>query len=332
MGIGEDGYYSLRDILGYGCKYNIVLSDRGRGKSYGTKLFLMKQEGTFMCVYRQKPDMSSAIGSWIDPLVEQGYNAAAFEWEGSDEEGWQLLFNGTVKGYFRYLTAVNRIKQEMFPDNLNWVWWDEFIPLVYKKLGGVTSEGDALRTILKTIEHDTTHTRTEKGLKPLRVLMYANPFTWDNPLLSYFHINGLLGPGIHRAGPGVAWELLAPHEGDSQDAEAFLGDEVYKNMGFMDEAGFVEDIPKGARVMYQVRIEKNTYWIVRKDKLYIKRAPKILKGERCYGTLKGRQDYELSWEDTGIRIWMQKCAQAGTLRYADINVKFDFLSDLFGRK
>ena len=227
---------------------------------------------------------------------------------------------------------MNRIKQEMFPDDLNWVWWDEFIPMAYKKLGGVGSEGDALRTILKTIEHDTTHTRKEKGLKPLRVLMYANPFTWDNPILSYFHVNGLLGPGIHRAGPGVVWEMLAPYEGGSDDPEAFLGDEVYRNMGFMEEAGFVEEVPKGARVMYQVRIEKNTYWIVRKDKLYIKRASKILKGDKCYGTLKGRQDYELSWEDTGIRVWMQKCAQAGTLRYADINVKFDFLSDLFGRK
>ena len=45
MGVDKDGYYTLRDILGYNCKVNIVLSDRGRGKSYGTKLFLMRQEG-----------------------------------------------------------------------------------------------------------------------------------------------------------------------------------------------------------------------------------------------------------------------------------------------
>ena len=33
MGVDKEGYYTLRDILGYNCKVNIVLSDRGRGKS-----------------------------------------------------------------------------------------------------------------------------------------------------------------------------------------------------------------------------------------------------------------------------------------------------------
>ena len=33
--LDENGYYSLREILGYNAKYSIVLSDRGRGKSFG---------------------------------------------------------------------------------------------------------------------------------------------------------------------------------------------------------------------------------------------------------------------------------------------------------
>ena len=90
MGIGSDGYWSPREILGYNCKYNIVLSDRGRGKSYGTKLFLMKQEGTAMCLFRQQPDMALAMESWIDPLLENGYQAEQFSWEGSDKNGWIL--------------------------------------------------------------------------------------------------------------------------------------------------------------------------------------------------------------------------------------------------
>ena len=49
MGLNENGYYTLRDILGYNAKYNMVLSDRGRGKSWACKWFLLKQEGKFMC-------------------------------------------------------------------------------------------------------------------------------------------------------------------------------------------------------------------------------------------------------------------------------------------
>ena len=69
--LDENGYYSLREILGYNAKYSIVLSDRGRGKSFGTKHFLMAQDGEFMCVYRQIPDLRKAIGSWIDPLCQE---------------------------------------------------------------------------------------------------------------------------------------------------------------------------------------------------------------------------------------------------------------------
>ena len=130
MGVGNDGYYSLREILGYNCKYNIVLSDRGRGKSYGTKRFLMEQEGTSMCLYRSVPDMASAIKDWLDPLEEMGYNLDAFQWDGSDKEGWELYHNGVCKIWFRAITMVNHIKQEKFPNDMNWVWLDEFIPLV----------------------------------------------------------------------------------------------------------------------------------------------------------------------------------------------------------
>ena len=203
MGIGKRGYYTLRDILGYSCKYNLVLSDRGRGKSWAAKWFLIDQPGTFMALYRQSSDMQSAMASWLEPLLKgdddhAAMDAKAFEWEGNHKEGWCLKVWGETKGFFRYLTQVNHIKQEVFPDDLNWIWLDEFIPLVYKKLPGVVSEGDALRAIVKTVEHDTVHTREEKGLKPVRVLMFANPFTWNNPMLSYFKV--LPRYGIYKIG------------------------------------------------------------------------------------------------------------------------------------
>lgn len=339
MGLNKHGYYSLREILGYNCKYNIVLSDRGRGKSWEAKWFLLKQEGTFMCVTRQKPDMQMQIRDFIEPYVKgddehEKISAEMFEWKGNDQEGWELWYGGQVKGYFRYLTQVNHIKQEVFPDDLNWVWVDEFIPLVYKKLPGVISEGDALRTIVKTIEHDTVRSRESKGLKPVRVIMFANPFTWDNPILSYFHIDGLQGPGVHRAGPGVAWELLEPYEEERKSGKMtvddFLGDEVYKNMGFLDQAGFVENVAKGAVLEYQIRIGRNRYWVWKRNGLfYVKKSDKDNRNIACYGTMNGRQPWEASWDACMLREFMKKMAHNGKIRYDDINVKFDFIADLF---
>lgn len=341
MGIMKNGYYTLRDILGYGAKYSVVLSDRGRGKSWDCKWFLLNQKGRFMCVTRQKPDMQMQIKDFIDPYL-QGDEAHEkipgdrFEWKGNDQEGWELWYDGELKGYFRYLTQVNHIKQEVFPDDLNWVWVDEFIPLVYKKLPGVVSEGDALRTIVKTIEHDTVRTREEKGLKPVRVIMFANPFTWNNPILSYFHINGLLGPGIHRAGPGVVWELLAPEEETNKGkmtVDEFLGDEVFKNMGFMEQGAFVEKVPKGAVPMVQLRFGRNRYVCYSANKAwYVKKIKAEVKGLKAFGTMEGRAKNERSWEDSGMQKDMQKMCYTGKIKYDDINVKFDFLADIFGTR
>lgn len=341
MGLDKDGYYSLREILGYNCKYNIVLSDRGRGKSYGTKRFLMEQDGTAMCLYRTTPDMASAMQDWIDPLVEMGWKPEQFAWEGSDKEGYVLLYNGMKKIWFRAITMVNHVKQEHFPNDMNWIWLDEFIPLVYKKLPGVVSEGDAIRTIVKTVEHDTVRSRKEKGLKPLRVLMYANPFTWNNPILSYFKLDPRKGYGVHRAGPGVAYEILAPYEKTRKGkmtVDEFLGDEVNRNQGWMEEDAFVMDLPKGAEPFMSVRIGDKYYGHYRKNgNIWISRRGghfnlnMTVRGydlNTRYGTLEGLREDEICMDKMLMGKKLKEQTYSGIYRFTDINSKFDWINSL----
>lgn len=343
MGIAKNGYYSLREILGYNCKVNIVLSDRGRGKSWGTKWYLIQQEGSFMCLYRQSSDMQFAMKDWLDPLIKgddehEAMNMERFQWEGNDKEGWQLLLDGVVKGYFRYITAVNHIKQEVFPDDLNWVWWDEFIPMAYKKLPGVPNEGDALRVIMKTIEHDTVHSREEKGLKKLRVLMFANPFTWNNPVLSYFHVRPQYG--IHRIGPDIVCELLEPYEEKRKGKmtmDEFLGDEVNRNQGWKDQMAYVKELPKNCEPCYSIRLmdrffvlyrsPSNRYWVTERSK-HLQIEKRYLGGRSvlmCYGSLEGLTEEENVLDDTELHKWLKRLCYGGKLWYTDINCKFDFL-------
>lgn len=337
MGLDENGYYSLRQILGYNCKYNIVLSDRGRGKTYGTKAFLMSQPGEFMCLYRTTADLDSAVESWVDSLYEQGYEPEAFEWEPT-KYGAQLKYGGYVKGYFRALSMVNHVKQETFPDTLNWVWLDEFIPLVYKKLAGVSSEGDAIRAIVKTIEHDTVHPREEKGLKPVRVLMYANPFTWNNPILSYFRCEPR-GYGIWKVGPGVACEVLepmpSPQEG-KMTVDDFLGDEVNRNQGWLRQDAFVEKVPKHAVPEYSIRIGleyftryelEGKHWIkATKGHCNVSR-PGIINSKPImlrFGSGDGLQKDEMPiGKVMGPRLKDE--AYSGLLNFDSVNTKFDYL-------
>lgn len=341
MGYDKDtGYYSLREILGYNAKYNAVLSERGPGKSYGTKLFLMdRTDETAMCVYRDVPDMMSAIGSWIEPLIKEGYSRSDFKMLGGKDSGYVLTYDEEPKIWFRAITQVTHIKEEYFPDNMNWVWWDEFIPLKQKKLAGISSESDALRTIVKTIEHDTIKSREEKGLKPVRVLMYANPFTWDNPILSDFRINPFMGFGVHRAGPGVAFEMLKPIEKKGDEAEDWLGDEVHRNMGWAEELSFVEPIPKGVHPEMSVRLGERYFTVYARNGVkWVKEAKKHSKVEirreggkvvkLRFGSLDGLKDDEICIDKSMLGKKLKEDRYRGVYRFPDLNVKFNWLNGL----
>ena len=335
MGIDDNGYWSLREILGYGAIWNAVLSDRGRGKTYTTKRFLWQQPGEFMCVYRQKPDMTSSVDSWWDTLAEQKVDCSGLTWDGNDAAGYQLMDNGEIRGYFRCLSAVNRIKQEKFPDTLNWMWWDEFIPLAWTKLPGIDSEGDALRTIYRTIDHDSAHPRESKGLKPLRVLMYGNPMTWDNPLLSYFKIDPLRGVGVHRVSKDIVYEILPPLERTDNTSEV-LGDEVDRNMAFLSQGSFCSPIPKGAKPVLSVRISSEFYtfyeahgstWVKKRREhtpIQSRRSGMLIQ----FGTLDGLREEERCLEDTQYPDRLRRMLYRGQLQFESMNTKFDFMRAL----
>lgn len=337
MGIGPNGYHTLRDILGYNAKYNFVLSDRGRGKTYTTRHFLMQQDGQFMQLYRQSSDMILGMQTWADPLIESGYCIPEdVDIDVSRNSGGMIYFKEEPKIFVNFLTQVNEIKQMKFPDTLNWVWMDEFIPMAYKKLRGIDSEGDAIRVICKTIDHDTAHPRESRGLKPLRVLMYANPFTWDNPILSYFKINGLLGPGIHRAGPGIVWELLEPYEetrtDKKQTVDDFLGNEVNRNMGFMKQSAFVGSFPKGLTPNMSVRAQNHYFLLLRggtqrgSGNLYVKPTQKHVDNVAKWGTLAGLTGEENCIDGSYLPDFLRRMAYNGKTYFEDINTKFDWLN------
>lgn len=345
--IGKDGYYHLREILGYSdCTYFMVLSDRGRGKTWDAhRYFMALKDEQIMCLTRQVPDMLYQLQDFIEPYVRgdaehEPMDPARFKLTGSKEKGFTLELDEQPKFLFRTLSMVNAIKQESFDDNLTWVWLDEFIPLKYTKIPGVVSEGDALRTIMKTIDHDTAHPRKDRGLKPLRCLMYANPFNWNNPILSYFKVVPKVG--IHRVGPGVVCELLPPYEEEKRDrkmtVDEFLGDEVNKNQGWNDQMAFVMPLGKNAEPFMSLRISDKFFtlykresvtWVIEKRahtdvQLHYGKRPTMAR----YGTVDGLREDEKCINGSRWIETMKAWAYSGKLRYDTINTKFDFLNAL----
>jgi len=348
MPIEKDGYYHIRGLLGYNCKYNLIYSDRGRGKTWDIKHMIACGKGRFMQVFLDQGDMDHALEKWTDELIEsKTYTPEEMTLEGP-ENAKNLVIGGEIKGYFRTLTAVRHIKHEHFNQSdpekvVNWVWVDEFITPTTTKLKGVKSAGDALRMIVDTLDHDKSHPRETRGLKPLRVIMCANPFTWDDPhgFNAYFHVipNGF---GIHRAGPGIVYEILEPlpKVNGKMSADDFLGTDVTKNLQYADQNSFVEKLPKSSVPFMSLRFDSE-FFIVYKSGRTSKGEYHITQSNKhkrirgifddkwaTYGTLEGLQEDEVCLAKTKWPQYLLKCTYAGEIRFTDINVKFRFINAL----
>lgn len=342
MAIDEKtGYYSLRSIWGYNATYNFILSGRGIGKTFGIKKFLVEQDNEFVCLYRDEYDMLKSLETWVDSLVMAGYDREEFTWDG-DKHATYLFHNGTRIGWFLTLTEVNHIKQMQFPEDnvtkhcVGTVFFDEFIPLVKKKLRGVSDEAEAIRAICKTIDHDTEHPRTERGFPKLRVILCANPFTWDNQILSGFKVIPK-GFGITKICPEIVVEVIEAKTKKKCgfDVEEFLGDEVHRNMGFMEQTAFVKKLPKYATPYMSIRIGDHYYTAYKTgvNMIHVKSANghKHIQGkfrEMKYGSLDGLKEDEYCLNGTQLVKAYKNQLYAGKLMFNDINTKFRFMNDL----
>lgn len=331
MGIDKrTGYYSHREILGYGCKYSIVLSGRGPGKTWDASWFFLNVEGPVMVLTRIQPDMAHLVNSFLDTYVKgdadhEPIDPDRFEWTGCEKDGYILNFDDVPKFYFRTISMVNAVKQENFPEDMAWVWVEEFVPIAWKKIGGVVDEGEAIETIVKTIEHDTPENRAKKGLKQVRVVMHANPSRWDNPILSYFGCVPF-GYGIRRMSDKVVVEILEDRDAGNQ----YVNAKISTSTQWKDRLFFIEPIAKNAIPTLSIRAGERYYMVYRRMNIsYVKTIKQhgLDEGHR-WGTLDGLRDDEACINGTRWYDVLMRDAYKGRMRFTDINTKVNFLQDL----
>ena len=334
MAFNAEGYYTLREILGYNANRNFVLSQRGIGKSYDSKRFLMAQPGESMMLYRQEPDMKFGKKGFLGDLKKQGWELDRFRWETEKGLGATLYLDDRPKIWFRYLTAVNHIKNETFPDTMDWVIFDEFIPLKYTKLPGIDSEGDAFESILTTIDHDTFHSRESRGLRPLRAILFGNPGTWNNPILSYYGIHPQ-NEGIRRIGPGVVCEFIPyeePKEGGRATVHRTIGNRADACLGWHDETAFIREPGRGAHPRYSIRLYDRYFMIyVLKDQYWVKATrshPSEGSQIMRFGTFDRLTPGEQCIEVNPLFAVIKNLAFNGRFYYDSLNTKFEFINGI----
>ena len=173
-------YYNPNKLLTYNRILNFVIGNRGYGKSYGWKVFVVKRfiksGKQFMYVRRYKDDLKKISEFFKDIAPE-------FPEHELKVKGKELWVDGKCAGYAVALSTWQSLKSTPYPD-VETILYDEFLK-EKDNSSYIPNEPRALLNLMDTVFRDR---------QGVRCVCLANSTTIVNPFFLYF---GLI-PNIQK--------------------------------------------------------------------------------------------------------------------------------------
>ena len=169
-------YYNYDKIRSYNALMNIIMTNRGFGKTYGFKDMaiknFLKNGKQFMYIRRYKTDISKEKIDLFFSDIQEKYPSHKFQVKGKN-----AYCDGKLMGYFVALSTSLNLKSVPFP-NVTLMCYDEFV------IGGGSQQyikGEV--TIFAELMSTVIRKRND-----CRVFLLANNISMVNPYFSYFDL------------------------------------------------------------------------------------------------------------------------------------------------
>lgn len=184
-------YWNLRATLTYNYLINIIVGNRGGGKTYGFKEWaiddFIKKKQQFGYVRRYKEDLQKSMPTFFND-IKHNYPDYEFRVEGNrfyirlkpanEKEKWK---EDDIAGYGFVLSTANNLKSIAFP-KISKICFDEFILDKSGNQRYLTDEVGALLNLYETIARPgTDHIR-------VRLFLLANAITITNPYFAFWDL------------------------------------------------------------------------------------------------------------------------------------------------
>ena len=170
-------YYNYDKILSYNALLNILIGERGVGKTYGASKFVtkefIKKKKQFVYLRRYKTELNRSKNKFFDALIKNN----EFEDHSFEVKGNTFIIDEEVAGYSMTLSTAQQLKSTNF-SNVSYIIFDEF--LIESGQGHYLK--DEVFSFLGLIE---TIARTRK----IKVFMLANAVTEINPYFLFFDLH-----------------------------------------------------------------------------------------------------------------------------------------------
>lgn len=171
-------FYDYHKIISYNAMINILIGERGVGKTYGATKFVVNQflkKGEQFCyIRRYKPEIKKAIPNFFESVI----NNNEFKGHHLYTKGNTFYCDDQVIGYAMTLATAQDLKSANFSKVKN-IIFDEFIIEQGQKKYYLKNEVFTFLNLLETIGR----------LRDIRVFMLANSASITNPYFVFFDIS-----------------------------------------------------------------------------------------------------------------------------------------------
>lgn len=184
--MNDSKWYDKGQLLSFKKFFNMVIGNRGGGKTYGYKTWavddFLKTGKKFIWLRRYGTEIELMKKSFFDDIASR-YPAHKFEIKGSKKAG-KFYCDDKIIGYYFALSTSSIAKSSSYPD-VDKIIFDEFLIMgnTYKYLA---DEVVLLLEFIETIFRDREH--NPQAIQPRGIYLLGNNVTIANPYFLYFNI------------------------------------------------------------------------------------------------------------------------------------------------
>lgn len=180
----ENIFYSYDKILSYNAFLNILIGERGVGKTYGAKKYVinrfLKKNKQFVYIRRYETDLIESVGSTSDnkffEQVQKEFPNHTFEIH-KTKKIRKLIIDKKVCGYALPLSSADSLKSSTY-ENVDTIIYDEFMLKEGSTQHYLKNEPEVILDLIETVAR----------LRDVKIFLLGNAISSTAPIMSYFNL------------------------------------------------------------------------------------------------------------------------------------------------
>lgn len=177
-------YYSPERVISYNALLNLIIGERGVGKTYSFKTYavkrFLKKHKQFVYLRRYESDLDASVGSSSDnkffEQIGREFPEAEFKITKAKKVR-KLYINNQICGYALPLSSADSLKSSTY-ENVDMIIYDEFMLKEGTTQRYLKNEPEIILDLIETIGR----------LRNINIYCLANAISTTCPLMSYFNL------------------------------------------------------------------------------------------------------------------------------------------------